>query len=164
MPQNSEPVKIQGMSMGMILVMAAALLSAVIALVISNTGPKRQIKWQTNLKQTTRLARENQLPVMMYFTIDGCPPCKYMKTKVYPNPAVADLIETKFIPFKQNLSNASDEQVQFAISLGITAFPTIVFFNTDAREVKRIESAVAPDEMVNILQQVLKSVDDSTVE
>lgn len=146
-----------------ILVITVALLGVVSVMAYNNARPKRQINWLTDLDQAARLSRETGRPVMAYFTTEGCPPCAYLKAQVFPTDGVADLLDSRIIPLQLDLTDPSEAQVEMAMALRIYAFPTMIFFDADAREIDRIESALSSEELVEIMQRVLATVDEKTV-
>ncbi len=149
----------RGLPAPRVLIAGVALIGIVVALAVQSSAPKRHIQWETDLAQAADRSGTDGRPVMMYFTIDGCPPCRYLKKNVYLNERVADLIESKFVPLKLDLTDPTDELFEMSQALSIRAFPTVVFFDSDGAEFDRFVGAVDVDQMIDILKGVLNVAD-----
>jgi thioredoxin-like negative regulator of GroEL len=87
------------------------------------------IKWRTDYNAARKEAEAKNLPVLIDFWRDNCPPCVKMEKITFPDQRILGMLNGKFIPLKVN----GPENPQLASSLGISLYPTIVLAGPDGR-------------------------------
>ncbi len=112
----------------------------------------------TTLEQASAKAKaENKLIFVDCFT-QWCGPCKKMSREVFPQEMVGAYMNPKFINLKIDME--SDYGTPLAKKLQISAYPTFVIFNADAKEIGRF---VGGSDAVKFIENVGKnSVDNSS--
>lgn len=79
-------------------------------------------------KQALQKARETSKPVFVDFYASWCGPCKYMSKNVFTDPEVAKFYNEHFISFK---IDAEKEESELVERVGLKAYPTLIFFNSE---------------------------------
>lgn len=76
---------------------------------------------------------EGKLVFIDFFT-SWCGPCKMMSSKTFPEKAVGDFMNAKFIPLKMD---AEKEGLELAKKYGVKAYPTYVVLDATGKEVAK---------------------------
>ena len=84
-----------------------------------------QIHWVDSADQAGSLARQFNLPVLVYVTSDHCAYCRRMDREVWSNPDIISMVEEGFIPLKLN----AVEDAAMVAALKVRAFPTTLLFS-----------------------------------
>ena len=110
----------------------------------------------TTLEQAAAKAKaENKLVFMDCYT-QWCGPCKKMSREVFTQEMVGVYMNPKFINLKVDME--SEYGTPLAKQLQITAYPTFVIFNSDAKEVGRF---LGGSDAVKFIENVGKNSMDS---
>jgi thiol:disulfide interchange protein len=113
-------------------------------------GPR--IHWLTNFEQGMDQAREKNRPVMIDFFTDWCGWCKTLDNTTYADAAVAKKAE-QFISLKID----ADGQRSLAARYKVGAFPTILFIDTEGREIHRVIGFRPPGDFVREMDIALNA-------
>ncbi len=87
-------------------------------------------------------------PIILDFYADWCPPCIAMEEETYPDPTVVSEMKD-FIAIKVDTQKRIDIESKY----GITYYPTVVFLDSQGKEVSRHIGYLGPPEMVNEIKQ-----------
>lgn len=68
-----------------------------------------------------------------------CGPCKMLMSKVFPDSLVGDYMNRNFISVKMDMEKG--DGITMRERLNVTAFPTLIFFNSKGEEIDRIVGA-----------------------
>jgi thioredoxin-related protein len=124
-----------------------------------------QIQWEPNFDAAVTKAKATNKLIMADFYTDWCVWCKKLDSDVYTNPSVIQNME-KVVPVKVN---AEKEGVSLAKKYNVTAYPTILFLNSDGTVIgiilgyepadqfsSKIDTFVSVQKELPILQQKVK--------
>lgn len=131
----------------------------------NDTGPSKPtpsaVKWLTFDEGLLQAKNQNKKLLVDVYT-DWCGWCKKMDAEVYTDASVAGILKDHFIAVKLNAeSNARlryDDRVftnaQFSQALGITGFPSTVFFRSDGKPITVVPGYVEADNFASILTYI----------
>jgi thiol-disulfide isomerase/thioredoxin len=112
----------------------------------------------TTLEEASKKAKaENKLIFLDCYT-QWCGPCKKMTREVFPQEAVGNAMNPKFVSIKIDMESAYGAPL--AKKLQIQAYPTFVIFNADAQEIGRFIGGSPVGEFLNKVEA--NSKDNST--
>ena len=94
---------------------------------------------QTNFRHITfaeaqKAARQEKKLIFVDFYTSWCGPCKHMANTVFPQKAVGDFMNDKFVCVKYD---AEKEEADLVKRSNVQAYPTFIIFNADGTEVNR---------------------------
>lgn len=96
--------------------------------------------WQP-IEKAWEASKRTGRPLLIFVTTDSCGFCHTMARRTYREPAVANLIASRFIPTRFDVS----EHPVLSKKLGVRSFPTTVLVSSEARVIDVIEGYVAAD-------------------
>lgn len=113
---------------------------------------KESIEWTK--VSTKNIEVGNGTPTIIDFYADWCIPCKELDAMTFTDSRVIE--ESKrFRRLKVDLTKTGSEETQFAMDkYDIVGVPTVIFFDKNGNEVKRITSFVNADEFLEIMKTV----------
>lgn len=104
------------------------------------------IKWSDNYAKTYYKSIEENKPIVVFLTMDGCPPCNYMKGTTFKDSTVIQKMKD-FLPLK--LKYRQNSEVSLFKPSG---FPTIVVVK-NKKMVFRKAGAITPANFGRILDK-----------
>ncbi len=104
-------------------------------------APESSIKWQHDLDTALAAARTQQRPVLLVFGATWCPPCKKMKRDVWPDPQVAELVESKFVPLYVDVDDRS--QAELSTRYSVSSIPAVFVLDAEGIAVNKGSSMSA---------------------
>lgn len=108
-------------------------LSLVVGWIIT---PNRELAWRTDENAAFAEAQKADKLVMIDFGAEWCVPCKKVE-KIFADEKVYPVITDNFIPLRFDVTETSDENDALMKRFGAGAFPTVIFFSADHRELGR---------------------------
>ena len=112
----------------------------------------------TTLEQASAKAKaENKLIFLDAYT-QWCGPCKMMARTVFPQEAVGNALNPRFVSIKIDMESAYGAPL--AKKLQITAYPSFVIYNADAQEIGRFLGGSNAEEFIKRVEE--KSKDNSS--
>lgn len=118
-------------------------------------GPNTdKIKWMNgkNLEQAFKLAAQQNKPVMLHFWNEKCQPCLALEQFVFPNPLLAQAINSQFIPVKVNTLETPEVHRKY----NVTRWPWDVFISPNGLELSRRQSPNNAAQYVQYIHSVAK--------
>lgn len=103
-----------------------------------------------NWKNATEKARKERKVLVADFYTDWCRACKQMDREIFIHQEARELLNRHFVPYKAH-AEKSDKSV--AEMYGVTAYPTFIFFDSDGKELKRIEGYMGKESFMKQLKQ-----------
>jgi thioredoxin-related protein len=122
----------------------------------SAPGP---IVWHS-FDEGTLLARNSNKKVLVDVYTDWCSWCKKMDSEVYANKEVLDVVREHFILVKLNAESGNAlsfrgnkiSEADFARELGVTGYPTTLFFDQNSNPITDFPGYAAPERFAKVLQ------------
>ncbi|QQE11412.1 thioredoxin family protein [Planctomycetota bacterium] len=106
-----------------------------------------QIAWTKDYDKGLTEAKNQNMPVMLEFTSRNCSACTAMKTQVFSDKAIGDIVNTTVIPVRLDISEMDVEQAnKLANQYNIWATPTYVMLSPTGQVVGRSEGAMPKDD------------------
>ncbi|VAW91491.1 FIG01182641: hypothetical protein [hydrothermal vent metagenome] len=106
-----------------------------------------QETWGDFVEETIRAKSEGKKAIMIFFEMDECPFCHYMKTNVLNQPSVQEFYRKNFLLFSVdiegdvemvNFKGQTVKQKDFAFKENrVRATPVIAFFDFDGKRIHR---------------------------
>jgi thioredoxin-like negative regulator of GroEL len=129
---------------------------SLLALVASTARPQEAtgIRWRTDYATARKEAEAKNLPILIDFMRNDCPPCMRMESQTFTDPRIIQLIGQRFIPLKVN----STFDPSLANQLGIGAYPTLVTASSDGHVLKSKVGFQTGDELNEMMQQTLAMI------
>ncbi|MGB5295052.1 MAG: thioredoxin family protein [Thermoanaerobaculia bacterium] len=155
---------------GKSLAVTFSLLALVVVVVLQACGPKspksaetqesegshEAITWfEGDVADAFELAEAQGKPVFLYWGAEWCPPCHYLKDKLFTRPEFIDRM-ADFVPVY--LDGDTERAQIWGERLAVKGYPTVIVFNAAGEEVMRMPSTLPVDQY----QEVLDSAMDST--
>lgn len=105
--------------------------------------------WMTDLEQAFEKAKKENKPVLVEFTgSDWCPPCQMMHKNVFSKKAFLKKASEDFIliklDFPQGDKKLAEKNQPYAKKYKIEGFPTVVLFDSKAKEFDRFVASAYP--------------------
>ena len=94
------------------------------------------IRWFDSFEAGVQYATTNQLPLMLHFYGESCPPCKMLEKRAYKNPELVNKINKQMVAIKIN----GDRQRELRERYRITSWPTDVYLTPTGKELYRTTS------------------------
>jgi thiol:disulfide interchange protein len=113
----------------------AALLLATTSLVAQST-----VKWEESYAAAIKRAQAEKKPILMDLWAEWCPPCQYLRTKVFPTQE-AQAALSKYVPLSVMVEYKDrkpiEEGVKLAKQFNLEAYPTLVVLDANGKELRR---------------------------
>jgi uncharacterized protein YyaL (SSP411 family) len=111
-----------------------------------------KVNWAMSYGVAQSLAQKEHKLIMVDIALTTCPPCRYLATKVYTDPEVADYINKNFVPV---FYLADQDQLPVTVQNYFTgSTPTILFIDPNGKLVYSMIGARPPKAFLQVLQHV----------
>ena len=94
-------------------------------------------RWERDIAAGFNKARDDGMPVFVFFTADWCPPCRQLKQGVLHDPDVMDGLEENYVLVKVDLTDRNSPDNGLAQQFRVAGIPTIILFDVDRGEYDR---------------------------
>ena len=112
----------------------------------------REIKWEETFEGAMQRARAQNKPILIDFYADWCGPCKDMDARVYPDRQVIAQSQN-WVTVKVNGEQRPDVMQAY----GLSAYPTLVFAQSNGKPVKIIEGYHDAPQLVAQMQEAFST-------
>ncbi len=122
--------------------------------------------WSTNLEKAFKQAKSEKKSVLVEFTgSDWCPPCIAMRKNVFSKKEFVTAASKNYILVEIDFPN-NDKEVRkknepYALKYNVEGFPTVILFNSEAKEFTRFSAIDYPktDLFIAHINQALEKKD-----
>ena len=98
-------------------------------------------------------------PVFVDVVTDWCGPCKLMDANVFPDAAVGDYFNARFVNVKLDAEDEGAEGPAFAERYAVRAYPTLLFLNAAGEEIGRGVAGLGAEQLVRFAEQTMGRAD-----
>jgi len=132
----------------------------------ASASPERHdaVRWRS-LTQGTAEAGRSGKPLLYFFTADWCGPCHLMKSEVFADKEMADLIEKEYVPIeivdrtRETGRNSPDIDKLFD-KYEVHGFPTLVVTRPKSKSAVYVEGWPGKDRVTKFLRTVKEQLRD----
>jgi len=120
------------------------------------TQKAEAISWVSYEEPLLALAAREKKPVIVDFYADWCGPCRALDSKVFTDPEIVDL-SRQFLTVRLDLTRRQPHQDAILHRYGIKGVPTLLFFDTQGKEVTslRVEEYMDKKEILQRMKKLL---------
>jgi thioredoxin-like negative regulator of GroEL len=133
-------------------------LATLVVLVVLLGGPglagAQEVQWRTDYAAARKEAEKKGLPLVLDFGTDSCYWCKRLEDETFRDPAVAKMMNEKFVPLKLN----ANQVPQLAKDLSITVYPTVILAGPDGKILGTLEGFKDAGYFYGALQRTVAAV------
>ncbi len=113
----------------------------------------QELRWHSDLNSARSLAKSSNRPILIDFGTVNCYWCRQLDATTFRDPTVAKLLADRFVAVKIDAS----KDPSLAQSLGIQAFPTLIFMTASGKIIDRQDGYVDVNRFQALCSKVLKS-------
>lgn len=117
-----------------------------------------QVNWTSDVEGALRTANQSGQLVLMKFTADWCGYCKKMERETFTRPAVASIVNQKFVPVLVD----ADRHKQLVRHLKIDSLPFTLVVSPQMVILSRVKGYQTESKLMPILQQVVAKHSQTT--
>ncbi len=111
----------------------------------------QEIVWLNNYNTARREAHDKNLPLVIDFSTQNCHWCRQLEATTFRDPAVVRLLSEHFVALRLD----GEKDANIAQSLGINAYPTLVFADPNGKILGKQDGYVKAAEFTQIAQHAL---------
>lgn len=125
------------------------MVAAITGMMMIGLHAEAQIKFQQgSWADVVAAAKKQNKPIFVDAYTTWCGPCKWMTANVFTDKAVGDYFNQNFINYKMDMEKG--EGPVFARNNGIKAYPTLLFFDKNEKEIHRVLGAKPADQFITV--------------
>jgi len=113
---------------------------AAVLLVAAPLLAQVSVKWEEDYASALKRAQAEHKLVMMDLWTEWCPPCQYLRAKVFPSPEAQSAL-AKYVPLSVMVEKKDrtplPEGKRLAGQYKLEAYPTLIILDADGKEVRR---------------------------
>ncbi len=115
-----------------------------------NAAQAASIQWRDWSEAVFETAKKEHKLVLIYAKFNSCHWCQTMDASTFPNPAVIQLINSRYVPVKVSL----EQNLPVGRRYRITQIPTLLILNEHDQVLKRVSGYSTPNEVVRELSRL----------
>ncbi len=122
---------------------------AIAGMMMMGLTAEAQIKFQQgSWADVVATAKKQNKPIFVDAYTSWCGPCKWMSANVFTDKAVGAYFNQNFINYKYNMETGNGPE--FARKNGVKAYPTLLFFDKNEKEIHRVLGAKPADQFIKV--------------
>jgi thioredoxin-related protein len=110
----------------------------------------QEINW-LSIEKAQELQKKVPKNIIMDIYTDWCGPCKLMDLNTFQNPDVINFVNNNFyavnINYQDNLKGRRNATHDFTRYLGVSGYPTLVFFDKESNPIAPITGFLNPNQI-----------------
>ena len=114
----------------------------------------QEVQWHSDINTARKVATDNNRPILIDFGTVNCHWCRQLDATTFRDPTIVKLLADKFVGVKIDAS----KDPALAQSMGVHAFPTLIFAAPDGKILGRFEGYV---DAARFQGQLLKAIAQS---
>lgn len=133
--------------------LVAVLMVSMTPFVVAQPEMENPVQWVATVEEAFSRAKLTGKPVFVDVHAEWCGWCKKLERDVFPQPEVASLLNTQFIPVRVD----TQEDMAFPQKYNVQGLPTLLILEANGRETGRIPGYMDAKPLVERLQDILKA-------
>ena len=121
-----------------------------------DTTAKGTVFTQGTLKELLAQAGKQEKYLFVDVYAGWCGPCRYMATKIFPQPKVGDYFNKTFVNAKFDAEKG--EGIAVARKYDVRSYPTFLILDEKGEEVGRVVGAADADRFIATVQKVVAAI------
>ena len=117
-------------------------------------SPSPEIAFRSSYGDARQEAEKRGLPIVLYLTTDNCMWCQRLVAETFGDPAVAKLMNSKFVPLKVHAA----QEPGLIQALKVTSFPTVILAGPDGKILTTVQGFKDAVRFHDDLQRVLTAL------
>lgn len=109
-------------------------------------------------KEVKKKAAETGKPVFVDAYAEWCGPCKMMDRRVFTRKKVGDFYNKHFINYQYDMEKGNGPK--FRRKFRVSAYPTLIYFNSDGEVVKRKRGAMGPGSLLKLGKKAVQKMEE----
>jgi thiol:disulfide interchange protein len=98
------------------------------------------VKWEENYASAVKRAQVEKKMILMDLWAEWCPPCQYLKAKVFPTPEAQQAL-AKVVPLSVMVEYKDRKPIEAGVALAkqfkLEAYPTLIVLDSNGKELRR---------------------------
>jgi len=129
----------------------AGIVAGMMILAASALAADKPVQWRADYDAARREATAKGLPLFLEFQTDDCYHCRRLEAGPLKDPAVANLLNERYVPLRVDANRAP----RLAEALRIQAYPTMIIASTDGKIIAFLEGYQDAKPLADQLQRAL---------
>jgi uncharacterized protein YyaL (SSP411 family) len=129
------------------IVLVSVASSAEVKKSLSSSVAENVITWETEFEAALSTAKEENRPLLLYVSMEGCHYCDKMDRETYSDVEVAKDVTKSYIPVRVKRNQAP----QLVRRYGIQIFPTTVIIHPNSNRIETIRGYVGASQFMSRL-------------
>ena len=119
--------------------------------------------WHQDIDSAMDEAESSGKPIYVLYTADWCPPCRQFKKDVLTNQDVSQLLESKFVRVKIDLTDRFGPNNKVANKYNVRAVPTMIVYTAQGVEIDSVQGGQSHDYFLLWLNRCLQTASGQSI-